>query len=179
MSKYFSALALSFTLLACANGAYAQMSGTDEIDYRGVKIKLSRKYSDYDAYKNDIDKILPSELPKLEKMIADAPIGKEFNDWKSFSDEIFALKVPGFGLGGGPKVKAIGKEIIVTSVEIPTRLPEEKFRFFVLEKFKDQRLRVIDDFVSSGYPYLAEVIITNDHIAYLSKDGSVVRERKF
>jgi hypothetical protein len=169
----------TFMALLFASGVYAQMDAFSEIEYRGQKIKLAHEYSDYDDYKNDKDKILPSELPRLEEMIIKAQIGKQFSDWKSFSHEVFALKVPGFGAGGGPKVKAADSEIIITSVEIPTRKPAEKFRYFVLEKLKDQSLHVVDDFVSNGYPFLAEAIVVNNRIVYRSKDGSVVREVKF
>lgn len=162
-----------------SDGAHAQMDRGDEIEYRGVKIKLSHEYSDYDAYKNDVDKILPSELPKLEKMIVDAPVGTEFSDWKSFASVLFSLKVPGFGLGNGPKVISTDTEVIVKRVEIPTRHAAEKFRYFVLEMRKNGSLRVIDDFVFDGYPHLTGAAVANGHIVYSSKDGTVVRAVKF
>src|SRR5262249_26238026 len=39
--------------LAAVNMAYIQAYGSDEMEYRGEKIQLSKKYVDYDDYKND------------------------------------------------------------------------------------------------------------------------------
>jgi hypothetical protein len=158
--------------------AYVQLLGTDEFEYRGHTIKMTRKYIDYDAYKNDTDNILESELPKLERLITEAKLSSSFRDWKAFVGEEFALKVPGYGIGGGPKVVSPALEFLVSSVEIPTRPPAEKFRYFVLEKLQDGTLRLVDDFVGGGFPRIAEVHVLDSKLVYFSRDKAVVRETR-
>jgi hypothetical protein len=158
--------------------AYVNVFGSDEIEYRGTKIKLTRKYVDYDAYKNDEDNIAAFELPRIERMIVETRISATFKDWAAFVQEVFELKVPGYGFGGGPMVKAKGRKLIVSSVEIPTRPWGGKHRYFVLEELPDKSLKVIDDFVSTGFPFLAELELREQRLIYRSKDKTVVRETK-
>jgi len=66
----------------------------------------------------------------------------------------------------------------VSSVEIPSRGPEEKCRFFILEKLPDASLRMVDDFVDAGYPHLVEVHLAEGRLIYFNKDNAVVRETK-
>lgn len=155
---------------------YTQMTGSDEIEYRGQKIKLTRKYTDYDAYKNDTDNVLASELPRVEKLIIEAPISKEFENWAAFSHEASDIAFPGYGSGAGPKVESAGRTFTISLIEIPTGHPEEKFRYFVLEKSPDGHLRLVDDFVAAGYPNFAKAIVTKGRLSYLSKDGVAFRE---
>lgn len=156
--------------------AYVQLLGTDEFEYRGHMIKMSKKYVDYDAYKNDTENILESELPKLERLIADAKISSSFRDWPAFVDEVFELKVPGYGSGGGPKVVSPARELLVSSIEIPSRPPAVRFRFFVLEKLSDGSLRLVDDFIDRGYPHLAEIQVEGGRLVYFDKNLARVRE---
>jgi hypothetical protein len=52
--------------------------GSNEIDYRGEKIKLTKAYADYDAYKNDPENIHPSETERVQALVLGAPIAKTF-----------------------------------------------------------------------------------------------------
>lgn len=156
--------------------AYLQVAGIDEIDFRGVKIQLTRKYVDYDAYKNDPNNIADFELPRIERMIVEAKIGHDFQDWPAFVHAVVELTVPGYGLGGGPAVNADGREFLVASVEIPTRPAVDKNRYFVLEKLPGGRLKLVDDFVSCGFLRLAEIDLREGRLIYRSKDTTVVRE---
>jgi hypothetical protein len=158
--------------------AYVQLQGSDEIEYRGQMIKLTRKYVDYDAYKNDTDNILETELPKLERLIVETKVSSSFRDWSEFTKEAFELKVPGYGFGGGPSVVSPEREMLVSSVEIPTRPPAERFRFFVLEKLTDGSLRLVDDFIDRGYPHLAELHVDDGCLVYFDTEHARVRETR-
>jgi hypothetical protein len=78
----------------------------DYLNYRGEKIRLARKYDDYDDYKDDPVNLDASAIPRVERMVTEARIGPGFANWKDFVDQLFAIKFPGYGLGPGPKVVA-------------------------------------------------------------------------
>jgi hypothetical protein len=78
----------------------------DYLNYRGEKIRLARKYDDYDDYKDDPVNLDASAIPRVERMVTEARIGPDFANWKDFVDQLFAIKFPGYGLGPGPKVVA-------------------------------------------------------------------------
>jgi hypothetical protein len=156
--------------------AYVQVAGVDEVEYRGAKFKLTKKFVDYDAYKNDPNNLAESELPRIEKLMVEATIAREFKDWPAFVRAAFPLAFPGYGFGGGPEVRANGREFLVSSVEIPTRPAMDKNRYFVLEKLAGGNLKLVDDFVSSGFPTMAVVEFKDGRLIYRSKNGMIVRE---
>lgn len=164
--------------LFAAKWTYVQAFGTDKIEYRGETIRLSRKYTDYDRYKNDTENIALDELPRVERLIREAKIGPVFKDWTAFVHAEFEIKFPGYGIGGGPKVESTGREIIVSSVEIPTHPPSARYRYFVLEKQSDGSLRIVDDFVEAGFPRIAALKASEARLVYLSAGQAVVREKQ-
>ena len=62
------------------------------------------------------------------------------------------IRFPGYGRGAGPKVAADGREFLVETLEIPQ---VDKERYFVLEKVRGGRLRLVDDFVEVIDPQFA------------------------
>jgi hypothetical protein len=146
--------------------------------YRGEKFRLSKKYVDYDDYKNDTGNVAPSEIPRIERMMTEARIGPDFADWKAFVDQAFKIKFPGYGMGPGPKVAAGGREFIVEVIEIPQ---VAKDRYFVLEKMRGGALRLVDDFVTprgrrSAFWAVSSVRLVDDRLVYADQDSKVVRE---
>ncbi|HLP08993.1 MAG TPA: hypothetical protein VK178_12575 [Opitutaceae bacterium] len=162
-----------------ARWAYAQVFGVGEIVYRGETIRLSRKYTDYDQYKNDTANIAKEELSRVERLIREAKIGPVFKDWSAFVHAESEIKFPGYGAGGGPKVASAGREVIVSSVEIPSRPPGEKYRYFVLEKQTDGSLRIIDDFIEAGFPRMAVLTADEGRLVCRNADQAVIRERQW
>ena len=158
-------------------GVLSNLGAGDVIDYRGMKIKLTRHYSDYDDYKNDPENIAVSELPRIEAAIREAKFDEEYEDWASFAKQMFELKVPGYGVGAGFRIEPAGSPLIVKSVEIPARPPVTKGRFFVLEKPDDGRLRLIDDFCVPDVPIVSLVRMVDGKLEYLDYTGKVVREK--
>jgi hypothetical protein len=164
--------------LTFARMAYVERYGSAEIDYRGEKIQLARKYVDYDDYKNDSNNLAPSEIARVENLMTQARIGPDFADWKEFADQAFKIKFPGYGLGPGPKVTAAGREFVVEWIEIPQ---VGKDRYFVLEKKPGGSLRLVDDFVIvherwSAYWAISTIRFVGDKLVYSDSNSKVVRE---
>lgn len=176
--KTFYTIVAVLVLFLAAKLAYTGIFGTDEIEYRGEKVRLSRKYTDYDVYKNDPDNIATSELPRVERLMREAKIGPVFKDWGEFVDAAFELKFPGYGMGGGPRVVATDRDFLVDSIEIPTRGTTEKFRYFVLEKRPDGSLLLVDDFIDAGRLHLHEVRLVYGQLVYFDQGKTVVRATK-
>jgi hypothetical protein len=164
--------------LMLARAAYVEHYGSDEMDYRGEKIRLANKYVDYDDYKNDPGNIAPSEIARVERIMTEARIGPDFADWKAFVDQAFTIKFPGYGMGSGPKDAATGREFIVEVIEIPQAA---KDRYFVLEKMAGGALRLVDDFVRprgrwSAFGAISSIRLVDDRLVYTDRDSKVVRE---
>jgi hypothetical protein len=164
--------------LAVAHIAYVEAYGTAEMDYRGEKIRLAKKYVDYDDYKNDPGNLAASEIPRVEKMMTEARIGPDFASWKDFVDQSSAVSFPGYGSGGGPKVVAAAREFVVEVIEIPQVAKE---RYFVLEKMSGGTLRLVDDFVAprssrSLFWAIESIRLVEDKLVYSDRESKIVRE---
>jgi hypothetical protein len=163
-----------------ARHAYIQKHGFAEIEYRGETFALSKKYIDYDVYKNDPKNLADTEVPRIERMMTETPIGPEFRDWSDFTGQVFALKFPGYGMIPGPQVAADIRQFRAEIIEIPR---VAKDRCFVVEEIPNGRFRLIDDFVirsnrSSGYSSVRAIRVEDDKLIYTDKDSAVVRETK-
>jgi hypothetical protein len=158
--------------------AFVEAFGSDEMDYRGEKIRLSKKYVDYDVYKNDPDNLAASEIPRVEKMMTDAKVGPDFADWRDAAHQLSDIKFPGYGMAGGDDVVSAGREFAVRSVEIPQVAKE---RYFVLEKLAGGAYRLADDFVlhrepGSAFAPIFSIRLVEDKLVYADRSGRVVRE---
>jgi hypothetical protein len=158
--------------------AYVEAFGSDEIDYRGEKIQLSKKYVDYDDYKNDPTNLAASEIPRVEKLMTDAQVGPDFADWREVSHQLSNIKFPGYGMWRGDDVVAAGREFAVQLMEIPQVAKE---RYFVLEKLAGGKYRLADDFVAqrdprSAFPRIFIIHLVDQRLVYEDRNGKVVRE---
>jgi hypothetical protein len=164
--------------LVLARMAYLEANGSDEMDYRGEKVRLAKKYIDYDDYKNDRDNLAASEIPRVERMMTDAPVGRDFENWRDVADQLNKIKFPGYGMGAGPHVVGSGREFVVQVIEIPQ---VAKDRYFVLEKLAGGTFRVADDFVTardprSAYAAISSIRLVDDRLVYADRSGKAVRE---
>jgi hypothetical protein len=158
--------------------AYVEAYGSAEMDYRGEKIRLAKKYVDYEDYKNDPGNLAASEIPRVERMMTEARIGPDFANWKDFVDQAFTIKFPGYGMGPGPKVVAAGREFIVEVIEIPQ---VAKDRYLVLEKMAGGTFRLVDDFVTPNSPWsaywaISSIRLVDDRLVYSDRDSKIVHE---
>ena len=69
--------------------------GSDTIDYRGERIKLSHRYDDFSTYKNDPNNIDASETARVQQLVRQAPIASEFADRIAFAQATTNIAFPG------------------------------------------------------------------------------------
>lgn len=171
-------LLVSAGAVVLGHRAYVEAFGSDEIDYRGEKIRLSKKYVDYDDYKNDPANLAASEIPRIERLMTDARVGPDFADWRDTAHQVSDIKFPGYGMASGDDVVAAGREFSVRSIEIPQVAKE---RYFVLEKLAGGTFRLADDFVAqrdpgSAFAPISSIRLVDDRLVYTNRKGSIVRE---
>ena len=117
---------------------------SNEIDYRGEKIKLTKAYADYAAYKNDPENIAPSETERVQRLVLGAPIAQTFRSRLEASKAIGQIAFPGYGSGGFvEQSQADGTVLMGFSVEIPRA---SQNRYFVFHG-RDGVYTLVDDFV--------------------------------
>jgi hypothetical protein len=123
-----------------ANGCERQ---SNEVDYRGEKVKLSKTYASYDDYKNDPENIDRSETERVQRLVLAAPIAKTFGSRLEVSKAIGQIAFPGYGSSGfDEQVQADGSVLTGFSVEVPRASSE---RYFVFQG-KSGVYTLIDDF---------------------------------
>jgi hypothetical protein len=142
---------------------------SNEIDYRGEKIKLTKAYADYDEYKNDPDNIDPSETERVQRLVLGAPIARTFGSRLEASKAIGQIAFPGYGSGGFvEQPQADGSVLMGFSVEVPRA---GKDRYFVFHG-KDGVYALIDDFVYSDRAgLLRSVSRRGNDLVFTSIDG--------
>lgn len=81
-------------------GAIGCERPSNEIDYRGERIKLTKTYGSYDDYKNHPENIDPSETERVQRLVLGAPIARTFGSLVEASKAIGQIAFPGYGSGG-------------------------------------------------------------------------------
>lgn len=151
--------------------------GSNKIEYRGEKIKLTKAYADYDAYKNDPDNIDPSETERVQRLVLGAPIAKTFRSRLEASKAIGQIAFPGYGSGGFVEQSQVdGSVLMGFSVEVPRASKE---RYFVFQG-KDDVYTLIDEFVhpeTGGL--LRSVIRRGSDLVFTSIDGKEALVRPY
>jgi len=155
---------------------YFRGGGQDTIEYRGEHFKMSKRYSSYEDYKDDPNNLDTNEIPRIEKAMLEASIGKDFANREQFSRAIFRVKFPGYGLSSlGEKSQPDGSVLTVMSVEIPQR---DKDRYFVARKVGGH-VNLVDDFVAnSGSNTVSRVSLDGTKLLYYNRKDVLVREHQ-
>ena len=165
-------------------GVFLWMLGTigcerrsNEIDYRGEKIKLTKAYTDYAHYKNDPENIHSSETERVQMLVLGAPIAKTLTSRLEASKAIGHIVFPGYGGGGFiEQSQADGTVLMAFSVEIPRA---SKTRYFVFQG-KDGVYTLIDDFVQPDtVGLLHSVIRRGNDLVFASLDGKEALVRPY
>lgn len=158
-------------------GLLARFIGDDTIEYRGEKIRLSKKYLDYDDYKNDPENLHPSEVERVQTIMRTTRLPLEYADRSAAIHAIFELKFPGYGEGsaGGAHLKD-GSRLWVSSVEIP-RSDEERCFTFLETRTK---CYLLDDFTLAEAAFRMDVAITPEGVLQYRETGTgkLLRESK-
>lgn len=150
---------------------------SNEIDYRGERIKLSKVYASYDEYKNDPGNIDPSETERVQRLVLGAPVARTFGSLIEASRAIGQIAFPGYGSGGlVEQVQGDGSVLTGFSVEVPRARKE---RCFVLEG-RDGVYTLIDDFIySDSAGLLRRVIRRGNDLVFISIDGKETLVRPY
>jgi len=161
--------------LVLVTGCVSQRDvATNEIDYRGEKIKLTKSYSDFDDYKNDPENIDPAETARVQRLVMEAPIEREFNSLLDASKAVGEIAFPGYGSGGfAQQPQPDGSILTGFSVEIPRAEKDRCFTF----RGKNGKYRLIDDFVLSEAPYIWRVTEEDGTLVYSTAEGKRVLTR--
>jgi hypothetical protein len=143
--------------------------GSNEIDYRGEKIKLTKAYTDYDEYKNDPENIDPSETERVQRLVLAAQIAKTFGSRLEASKAIGQFAFPGYASGGFiEQSQADGSVLMGFSVEIPRA---NKERYFVFQG-RDGVYTLVDDFVHPDTAGLLHAVTRRgNELVFTSIDG--------
>ena len=143
---------------------------SNEIDYRGEKIKLTKAYADYADYKNDPKNIDPSETERVQRLVLGAPIAKTFGSRLEASKAVGQIAFPGYGSSGFvEQSQADGSVLMGFSVEVPRA---GRDRYFVFQG-KDGVYTLIDDFAHSDTAgLLRSVIRRGNDLVFTAIDGN-------
>ena len=150
---------------------------SNQIDYRGEKIKLTKAYADYAAYKNDPENIAPSETERVQRLVLGAPIAKTFRSRLEASKAIGLIAFPGYGSGGFvEQSQADGTVLMGFSVEVPRA---GKDRYFVFHG-RDGVYTLVDDFVHPDTAgLLRSVSRRGNDLVFTSVEGKEALVRRY
>lgn len=150
---------------------------SNEIDYRGEKIKLTKAYADFDDYKNDPENIDPSETERVQRLVLGAPIAKTFGSRLDASKAIGQIAFPGYGSGGFvEQSQEDGSVLMGFSVEVPRASKE---RYFVFQG-KNGAYTLVDDFVHPDTAgLLRSVSRRGNDLVFTSIDGKEALVRPY
>lgn len=119
----------------------------DTISYQGQEIRLRKAYQTYEDYKDDPDNIDTNELPRIERLVTEAPVPENFKTREEMIRYVIhEIKFPGYGFGSSDEVRqADGSTLELFEVEIPQL---EKNRLLVFRS-TGGAFRFIDSIVTN------------------------------
>ena len=148
---------------------------SDEIDYRGQKIKLSKSYATWAEYKNDPNNLAACDVERVQQLVANAPIDSSFDSLMGASKAVGRIAFPGYGSGGFTQtVQADGSALMGFSVEIPQA---GKQRCFVFRRSDKGLCELIDDFIIDQTRPVQTVELHGDLLVFRSADGDEICTR--
>lgn len=139
-----------------------------------IGIKLSKSYSDFDDYKNDLQNIDPTETERVQRLVMQAPIEPEFGSLLDVSKAVGDVAFPGYGSSGfAQQPQPDGTILMGFSVEIPRA---QKYRCFTFRDVNG-KYRLIDDFVAPEPPSIGRVSEENGSLVYSTASGERIMSR--
>jgi hypothetical protein len=155
-------------------GRDAQADPAAVTDYRGEEIRLTKRYDDYDDFKNDPNNIAPEEYDRVRKLVETAPVPERCADAPEVVSATFALKFPGYGLNGvGDRHSTDSLRVLGTSIEIP----HANANRYIIYLREDPGYRLVDDTVLPEPPYIDEVTVSDGKVTYLTREETRISER--
>jgi hypothetical protein len=125
MKRAVTAVALFVAVYAMRSVVLPRVLPPGEVEYRGEKIRLSKWYFDHEDYEEDTGQIADSELPRVESLVAKAPIQPTFHSRMELYAALAGIRFPGYGSAHfGEKSQPDGSVLVGSSVEIPPGLKD-------------------------------------------------------
>lgn len=141
--------------------------------YQGQKIRLARRYEDYDVYKNDPDNVAPEDRDRLRKLVETAPVPEHCTSLEEVVHVLEGLAFPGYGTNGfGEQGAADPLRVIGGAVEVP----ETETSRVVVYLRDDRGYRLVDDTVLPDL--VLEAKVQEGKVTYRSLGGRVIAERR-
>jgi hypothetical protein len=151
-----------------------RIGGFNTIEYHGQTVKLSKPYFDDDDYKNDPNNLAAEEVPRVQELVKSAAIAKRFPSREGLIRAIFDVNFPGYGLGSyATASQQDGSTLELWGVEVPQA---ESTRFFLF-RGRGGAYDLVDDFVQTDEPMIANVGVVGDRFVYSTQQGAKVVER--
>ena len=150
------------------------LPGAPAVIYRGEKIGLTKRYNDFDEYKNDPNNIAPEERDRVRKLVETAPVPEHCANRDEVFHVLSDLEFPGYGSNGVGEQHATDPfRVVGGAIEIPQT---DTCRVIVYVR-DDHGYRLVDDTVLPAPPLIAEAIVHDGKVTYRSIDGKVIAER--
>ncbi len=137
--------------------------------YRGERVRLTVPLVSYDLYKNIPWNISLSEARRVQVLLRDAPVRKQYGSFRQLLADVYDLKFPGYGSGSIGVVTPDGAKLVLWSVEMP-RAGVDRCLLFV--ELDDGSLELVDDVI--GSPLIRTVVIENGEPCYMDRNQRVV-----
>jgi hypothetical protein len=152
--------------------ATATLGKEDSVEYRGQRIQLSKAYADFDEYKNDPNNIAAGETERVQQLVENASIAREYPTRESMIAAVSEIEFPGYGMSSfNDSPQADGTVLSGFSIEIP-RAERERILVFQL---KNGSYRLLDDFV--GRVGVVEVQLVAGKLRYYDARKQMVATR--
>ena len=159
---------IPLAVVALAAGYWAwehfARSRADTIEYRGERIKLSKRYDSFDAYKNDPDNIDPSENARVQKLVMEAPVAASYASRIELAQGVGHAVFPGYGWSNIPGQMSDGTELLCEVIEIP-RADKDRYLLF---RQRAGHFEKIDDFVEESHALISTVREENGWLLFLA-----------
>jgi len=141
------------------------------IEYLGHSIKLTRDYSTYEEYKEDPNKIDPSQLQLVEQLVSQAPVKSRYQNGDELTKRIFDITFPGYGFAGSGAQRQ--SNLSMFGVEIP-RVGRSRYLVF---REANGVYTLMDDFVASDDKQIWNVWAGNGELTYSTQSHDIVCKR--
>ena len=138
----------------CIKPILRNMTGFDEIEWRGQKFKLKQKYLNYEEYKSDSNQLAPGESDRVKQFMLAITVPKTANSEVELRQSLKQMRFPGWGSSYAGALKdEHGNCFILNEYEIPQK-QEQRTLLYRVEK--DGTCRLVVDGVSIDHQ--------NDHM---------------
>jgi hypothetical protein len=152
----------------------AQADPAAIIEYRGEEVRLTKRYDDFDKYKNDPNNIAPEEHDRVRKLVEAAPVPEHCANRAEVFRVLSDLEFPGYGSNGvGERGATDPLRVIGGAVEIP-QTDTSRVVVYVRD---DSGYRLADDTVLPEPPIVTEAIVRDGKVTYRTFEGKVIAER--